>query len=228
MPLAAARVLSLGKVLAGVAIVENARDETALIEFVPAGRILEREPELLEMARQNMPRLPVDKLDVLIVDRIGKDVSGAGMDTNIIGRLYIRGETEPMKPAIHSIVVCDLTDATHGNATGIGLADVTTRRLFERIDFAVTNKNIVTSSFLERGKIPVVAETDAEALQIVLRACGAARAASPRIIRIRDTLHLEELWVSEAVLAGLRGREGVEVLGGPEEMFDANGRLIGG
>ncbi len=100
-----------------------------------------------------MPSLPVDKIDVLIVDEMGKDISGAGMDTNIIGRIYIDGEEEPEKPKITRIVVTDLTEKTHGNAIGIGLADLITRRLFSKIDFNATYQNAITSTFLHRGKI---------------------------------------------------------------------------
>src|SRR5437773_10555703 len=165
VPRAAKQILSTGKILLGIGLVENAYEETMAIVAIPGGEIMEREPDLLELARRNMPRLPVDQLDVLIVDWLGKEISGSGMDTNIIGRIRIRGETEPGTPDIKIIVVMDLTEQSHGNAAGSGLADVTTRRLFNKIDFAVTNKNVFTSSFFERGKIPVVAETDAQAME---------------------------------------------------------------
>ncbi len=145
VPKAAARVLDLGKIVAGIAIVENAYDETALIEVIPANQILSREPPLLEQARKNMPRLPVEEIDVLIVDELGKNISGSGMDTNIVGRIRISGEPEPESPKIRSILVDDLTDESHGNATGLGLADVITRRFFKKIDFPVTYRNIITS-----------------------------------------------------------------------------------
>src|SRR5262249_27972454 len=143
-----------------------------------------------EQARKNMPRLPVGEFDVLIVDELGKNVSGSGMDTNIIGRLRIIGEPEPETPRIRSIVVNDVTDESHGNAAGLGLADVITRRFYNKIDFPVTYRNVITSSFLERGKMPVIAETAREAYEIARRSCGALPAGGERVIRIRNTLHL--------------------------------------
>ncbi len=199
VPRAAARILDLGKIVAGIAIIENAYDETAQIELVPANQMLAREPSLLEQARQNMPRLPVDEIDVLIVDELGKNISGSGMDTNVIGRIYIRGEPEPTTPRIRSIVVDDVTSESHGNATGLGLADVVTRRFYNKIDFPVTYKNIITSSFLERGKTPLIAETAREAFQIALRSCGKLDTDSARVVRIRNTLHLSEIYVSAAI-----------------------------
>ncbi|HKQ72455.1 MAG TPA: DUF2088 domain-containing protein [Blastocatellia bacterium] len=225
IPRAAERILSSGKIVLGIGVVENAYEETAVIEAMAPERIMSREPELLDQARRLMPGLPIDRLDVLIVDRMGKDISGVGLDTNIIGRLKISGQPEPETPAIRMIVVTDLTDQSHGNATGIGLADITTRRLMEKIDFAATCKNVVTSSFLERGKLPVAAETDREALEFALRACGPIPQGREKIIRIKDTLHLDELYVSQAALDEIRGRERIEIIGGFEELFDEHGSL---
>lgn len=226
VPQAARAVLATGKVILGLAIVENARDETLRIQILPGAEILDREPELLELARRNMPRLPVTALDVLIVDRLGKNISGTGLDTNVIGRIRIPGEPEPASPRIGSIMVTDLTGESHGNATGIGLADVITRRLFDKIDFPVTYKNIYTSSFLERGKVPVVAGTDASALDFALRACGAAAEEAPRIIRIRDTLHLGEMDVTSTVLAEVGGRDDIETIAPARSAFDDSGNLV--
>lgn len=226
VPQAAREILAGGKILLGLGIIENAYDETMRIEVITGGDILEREPELLELARRNMPRLPVDTLDVLIVDQLGKNISGTGMDTNVIGRIRIPGEPEPDGPRIANIVVTDLTEESHGNATGMGLADVMTRRLFEKVNFPVTYKNIFTSSFLERGKMPVVAETDARALEYALRASGPVPNEGPRIIRIRDTLHLGELFVSEATLSEVQNRNGIEVLGEAIEALGADGSLV--
>jgi hypothetical protein len=225
VPRAATDVFGTGKILLGLAIVENASDETMRIVALPGPEILSREPELLELARANLPRLPVEKLDVLIVDRLGKNISGTGMDTNVIGRIRIHGEPEPISPQIGAIVVTDLTEESHGNATGVGLADVTTRRLFNKIDFHVTNRNVVTSSFLERGKIPLVAGTDAEAVEFALRSIGGAVGAQPRVLRIRDTLHLGQLYASDALLEELSRRTEIHILGPAVEAFDENGCL---
>ena len=225
IPRAAMRVLASGKILAAVGIVENAYDETMAIEVLPAPDIMTREPALLDLARANMPALPVPALDVLVVDQLGKNISGTGMDTNVIGRMRIAGEPEPASPRIRAVVVTDLTAASHGNATGTGLADVTTRRLFDKIDVGVTYTNVFTSGFPERGKVPIVAPTDADAFACALRACGPIEPGAERIARIRDTLHLGEVYVSTAVRDELRARPDVEIAGEFEEMFDQEGAL---
>ena len=142
------------------------------VEVLKADAIAREEPRLLELAKRNMPRLPVDAVDVLVVDRMGKDISGVGIDPNITGRIGVNGQRDAAAPRVGAMMVSDLTDETHGNAIGVGLADVITRRLFARIDYESTYGNVITSSFLERGKIPVVAETDREAFEIALRSCG--------------------------------------------------------
>lgn len=212
VPKAAIEIIATGKILLGLGIVENAYDETSIIEAIPPNQILTRESELLDAAKRNMPRLPVEYLDVLIVDRLGKNISGTGMDTNVIGRIRIAGEPELTTPRIKSIVVTDLSEESHGNATGIGLADVVTRQLFDKINFKTTYTNIITSGFLERGKLPVVAETEKDALAIALRGAGCRESTTARVIRIKDTLHLSEILVSDAVLAEIRGRENIEIL----------------
>src|SRR5205814_5960096 len=131
-------------------------------------------------------RLPVDDIDVLIVDEMGKEISGSGMDSNVIGRLRIAGQPEPAAPRIKQIVVLRLTEATHGNACGVGFADFTTRQLLEQIDFKTTVTNIFTSGFLERGYLPLVLETGAEAVDMALRTAfrpSPERIPDARIIR---------------------------------------------
>lgn len=204
MPAVARQVLATGKIWLGVAVVENAYEETLALEVLTAAEIPAREPVLLELARAHQPRLPVEELDLLIVDELGKEISGTGMDTNVIGRLRIAGEPEPVRPRIGRIFVRDVRG---DSAYGIGLADVTTRRLVERADWEVTRINAQTSGFAQRAVLPAVVERDEEAV------CG------ERIARIRNTLHLEELIVSEPVRQELAGREGVEVLG-PAELWD--------
>jgi len=213
MPAVAGHILRIGKILLGVAVVENAREEVALVRVLPPDRIPEEEPRLLEQARRNLPGLPVDDLDILIVDEMGKNISGLGMDPNVIGRLKIPGQPEPDRPRIRFIIVRDLTAETHGNALGMGLADIITRRLFDKIDLKATYENMLTTTFLERGKIPVIAETDQEALAIACRALGRTNPNELRIIRITNTLHLEELYASEAVVQELRGRPDIEIHG---------------
>ena len=221
-----ARVLiETGKIKGGVGVVENAHDKIAVVEVVSADAIFDTEARLLKAAREKMPKLPVSDIDLLIIDAMGKDISGSGMDTNIIGRIKIEGETEPDYPKIRSILVTDLTEASHGNAVGIGLADVITRRLFDKIDIYATNANVVTSSFLERGKIPVIASTDAEALQIALRGAGCRDSAKARICRIRSTLDLADVLVSSPLIPDLKAVESVEVLPDEYPLLETGGSL---
>jgi hypothetical protein len=222
----ALRVLERGNILFGVAIVENARDRARLIRALLPAEIPREEPRLLELARASMARLPVEELDVLVVDELGKDVSGTGMDTNVIGRMRIPGEPEPSGPRVRRIVLLGLTPATHGNALGMGLADIVTRRLYESVDFAATNENVLTSSFLERGMVPLVASTPREAVEWAIRSLGwTARGGEVRLARIRSTLKLGELWVSEPVGRGLRGRPGIEVTADETELYREDGEL---
>jgi hypothetical protein len=226
MPQVARQVLSHANVLLGLAIVENAYDQVMLVRAIPAAEIPGQEPALLELARQNMPRLPVDRLDLLIVDEVGKNISGLGMDPNVIGRLKIRGQPEPDCPDIRFITVHDLTAGSHGNAIGMGLADVITRRFFEKIDFPATYANVLTTTFLERAKVPIIAETDRRAVEIALEACGLPDPAEARVLRIRNTLRLDELQVSPPVLENVRNHPDVTILGSSLELFDASGSLL--
>lgn len=219
MPGVARQVLRHGNVLLGMAVVENAHDEPLLLRAIPVADIPEREPELLEIARRCQPALPVDALDLLIVDEIGKNISGLGMDTRIIGRLSIRGEAEPERPRIRLIFARDLTAATQGNACGIGLADLVTRRLFEKVDLRATYANVLTTGFLERGKIPLIAETEGDALAMAAAALGRESLEGARIIRIANTLRLDTLLVSPPVLADVAGRDDIRVLGEAEDIF---------
>ncbi|MCH8192510.1 MAG: DUF2088 domain-containing protein [Planctomycetes bacterium] len=217
-------VLRTGKILFGLGVVENAREQTALIRALLPDAIPQEEPGLLDLARANLARLPVEAIDVLMVDRMGKDISGSGVDSNVIGRLLIRGYPEPETPDIRSLVVTDLTEATHGNAAGMGFADVITKRLADKIDHPVTSENVITSTFLERGKTPLVAQTSAKAYEIALRACGLADASRARVVRVQDTLHLEEVYVSASVYEELRGSPPDPQA--CEEMFQSDGELV--
>ena len=212
IPVSARRIFAEKKIIGGLAIIENAYDKTMMVKALTGNENMDQEPHLLEIAKQNRPAFPVDQLDVLIIDQMGKNISGVGMDTNIIGRLKIYDQSEPDSPKIRSIIVNDLTDESHGNTTGVGLADIISRKLFDKIDFSTTYKNIATSSFLERGKIPMIAENDQEALTLALRNCGSTTPGQERIIRIKDTLHLEELYVSQAILSEIRNNRKIEIL----------------
>jgi hypothetical protein len=221
----ASQVLSTGKILAGIGLVENAFHETLQVEVLKADAIAREEPRLLNLAKRHMPRLPVDAVDVLVVDRMGKDISGVGIDPNITGRIGVSGEQDAAAPRVGAMMVCDLTAETHGNAIGVGLADVITRRLFAKIDYESTYGNVITSSFLERGKVPVVAETDREAFDMALRSCGHVPEGRERIVRILDTLHLEDVYVSPAIVDEISDRNDVEVIGNSSQLFDDSGSL---
>lgn len=225
IPASAAQIFSTQKILAGIALIENAFDRNMMIKAIPGNEIMKEEPKLLDIARANRPSFPVEQIGVLLIDRMGKNISGVGIDTNIIGRIKIYGQDEPASPDIKSIVVTDLTDESHGNATGVGLADVITRRLYDKIDFEKMYKNISTSSFLERGKIPFVAESDYEAMNLALRNCGNSLPGKERIIRIKDTLHLDELYVSQAILNDLSNNAQIEQVEAAENMFDKHRTL---
>lgn len=204
MPEVARALLSKINLVAGIATVEDGYHRPVLLEVLRADNLIEREKQLLDEARRLMPRLPVDDIDVLVVDMMGKDISGAGMDTNVIGRWRIAGEPEPDAPRVKALVVLDLTEASHGNATGVGLADFTTRRLLDKIDFPIFTKNIFTSGFPLRGYIPLVYETDEAAIEAaidhVFRANPDERQ-NARIVCIRSTLDLEEVRITPNLLA---------------------------
>jgi hypothetical protein len=219
LPQLARNILKHANVLLGVGLVENACHETCVLRAIPAAHIPEAEPALLAMALAHMPRLPVDRADLLIVDRIGKDLSGTGLDPNVIGRMGVYDQPDPPAPRVRIILVRDLTEVSHGNALGVGLADVCTRRLADKINWAATYENTSTSTFLDRSKLPVVGRDDSEALAFALRAIGPVPRDELRILRIRDTLWLEQVLVSPRVLADLQGREDIQVLGPAGDWF---------
>jgi len=210
--------------LFGVGTVENAYDRVAKIVAVPAEEILGTEPALLAEARANMPSIPFDPLDVLIVDRMGKEISGSGMDPNITGRAsnpYIKVTRRTTRMA-----VLDLTAASRGNAVAVGLADVITRRLFRKIDFEHTYANVLTSTVTRSGMIPLIMENDRLAIQAAVKTCNALDMGAVRMVRIRDTLHLEEIRFSECLLPEARGNPRLSILGPPEDIrFDGEGNL---
>ena len=221
----ATRVLSTGKILAGIGLVENAFHQTLHIEVLRADAIAREEPRLLALAKRHMPSLPFTSIDVLIVDRMGKDISGVGIDPNITGRIGVAGQHDAGAPRVGAMMVSDLTSGTHGNAIGVGLADVITQRLFDKIDYASTYANVITSSFLERGKIPVVARNDQEAFTMALRSCGHVAEGQERVVRILDTLHLEDIYVSPTLMSELSRQASVETLSNGSPLFTEKGDL---
>jgi antitoxin (DNA-binding transcriptional repressor) of toxin-antitoxin stability system len=216
------------RVLCGVGIVENAFDETALIAAVAPEDFYEREKALLKQARDWLPRLPFPDVDLLIIDRIGKNISGTGMDTNVVGRKYNdHSATELDEARVRRIFVCSLTEQTHGNACGIGLAEFTTRRCAEQVDSEITRVNCVTAGHPTAAMIPVVYETDREAVEGALSTIGLTPPHQAKVIHIADTLHLETVLVSEAYAGEVPGQARLECLGPPEPMaFDSAGFLV--
>jgi hypothetical protein len=189
--------------LGGLAIVENFDEETAHIEGVPTSAFERREPELLDRARQEMATLPTDDLDLLVVDEIGKEISGAGMDTNVIGRYRVLNAPEPETPAIDLIYVRGLTKSTKGNASGIGLADITRAAAIEDVDLQKTYANSLTSGSLSKAHIPVVAPDDELAIRTALSALGGYDPETVQIAWIENTTELSEMRVSAALLEEL-------------------------
>lgn len=207
-------IIGHGHVAFGLAIVENAYDETAVIEAIPAPAIVAREQQLLEAARRLMPRLLTARIDVLVVERFGKNISGIGMDANVTGRGELGLALPGFEgPTIERIVVLDLTDETAGNAHGIGLADVVTRRLYDRIDLRSTWVNSVTAGSLACGRIPPALDTDDEAIMAAASAVPGVSPEEARIVRIRDTLSLTEIAVTENLLDEMAGQPACEVAG---------------
>jgi hypothetical protein len=227
IPAAAALLAARGLLLGGLAVVENQRDRTALVRGLTAAEIGgSAEAALLDEARRLMPRIPFDDLDVLVIDRIGKDVSGAGIDTNVVGRMRVPGQPEPEPPGPIAIVALDVTDASHGNAMGIGTADFTTARLLGRIDLEALYTNALTAGVIgiQRMTIPCVMPTDLAAVCAAVSCRG--RDAPLRLAWIADTLHTEVLGVSPALLEEARRRPDLEITREVEPMpFDAEGRL---
>ena len=214
----------------GVAILEGPSHDIAGLRVVPAAEMEAREPELVAEAARLMPRLPFDEIDLLIVDRLGKNISGTGMDPNVIGRQihgYSLLESEQrFRPFIRRIFVRDLTPETHGNATGIGMADFTTTRLVEAIDRKATYTNALTAMSLQGSKIPIHFDTDRECIAQALASLPLADPLEARIVRIADTLSLEVMELSETYAGEVRQSPRFEILGSPAEMeFDAAGNL---
>lgn len=189
------------KLLGGIALVENFRDRTASVEGIRADELPHGEVDLLDRANEYMPTLPYDDLDVLVVERIGKDVSGAGMDTNVIGRYEVLNADEPETPRIKRVLVLGLTEATHGNGQGIGLADLTTVDVLGALDLDQVYANALTSASLSKARLPVALPTDRLALRAAVSAIGPYDPETVRIAWIRDTAHLSEFRVSPALAA---------------------------
>ena len=215
LPKAGQLIMAQKKFLFGVAMVENAAEQTALVEIVPGEKVLEREPELLALSKELMPRLQFDEIDVLVVDRMGKNITGGGMDPNITGRNTRATEWEN-KPDIKKIAVLGLTPETDGNATGLSAADVITMRLYRDFDAGKTYANVIAATLLDAAAIPMIMNTDKEAVQLATKTVLRTLPQDARIVHIANTLEIIEIDVSEALLPYIEANPA---------MFDVVGEL---
>lgn len=223
---AAAITIEQANVIAAVHIVENAYEQAHTIRVTRPEQIIATDAELLKLANTLLPRVPFDRLDVLIIDTMGKNISGTGMDPNIIGMWRRFGG--PKIPDFTRIVILSLTPETHGNAMGIGFADFTTRRVFKQIDHHALMMNAITAEAIAAAKIPIIRPNDVDAIEWAIRSAlrGAERA--PRVARIHSTLHLDTLAVSLALLEEVRANDGLELVGELEPLHaDESGHLVG-
>lgn len=214
-----------GNVIFGVAVLENSLDQTRDVVLVETEKIAEVEPVLLEESRAHLPRLLIHQIDVLIIDWMGKNISGAGMDPNVIGMSLVGPKNPDME--VNKIVVLDLTPESHGNCTGIGLADITTQRLFDKMDFVATFTNGVTSNGMGGSRIAPFMATQKLAIQCAARLTLKTDYENLRIVRISNTLDLADIWVSEALLDEVAANPALTQLSEPEFFnFDANDDLF--
>lgn len=218
-------MIRLAPVTMGLAILDNAYDQTMELHALTPEEIITEEPKLLEHSKNFLPRILWDECDVLIMDLMGKNISGAGMDPNVDGRFqtpYADGGIRAKREA-----VLDLTPESHGNFCGIGVVDVTTRRLFEKMDFDATYPNCITNTVVEGMRIPLVLDSDKLVFQCCVRTATGIDKEHPRIIRIKSTLDVEEIEISEAMLAEAKANPQIEILSEPYEIpFNANGDLF--
>lgn len=210
----------------GVAVVENADKEIVHLEGVEPERFAEADERLLVLAKKNIARLPFEQIDVLVVERFGKDISGMGMDYAVIARTDIRGLSNPPKPFIHKIVALEVTPASHGNAQGIGVADYIPKRVVESLDLVDLYMNAITASVVEKSRIPPVLPNDREAIRAAVATAWRLTEEEVRLCMISSTLHLKTILVSEALAKDLDAIEGARIVGEPREIeFSEDGTL---
>ncbi|MEE9610430.1 MAG: DUF362 domain-containing protein, partial [Desulfatiglandales bacterium] len=220
---AAQLIIEKTPVLCGLVVTETALGGTHSIRLAKPEEFVEVDRLLLEEAWKLFPKLPIDDLDILVLDEMGKDVSGAGMDPNVIG--FWRREGGPRKPDYRTLIVLDLTQQSHGNATGIGMADLTTKRVVDKIDLHATYMNAITSTVLRSARLPIYLENDRVVLETALNSVPDPQ--SVRMARVINTASLETFWATGALLSELRGQEGIVVDDKPLELaFNDEGRLL--
>lgn len=196
----------------GVAILENAYDETAKIEYIPAKQLISREIELVKFARKNMPTLMIPNIDILIVEEIGKNISGAGYDPNILGKSYILKEFVLKVPEINKMILLDISEESHGNAIGLGIFDIITKKVFDQLDYESMYANAIAVKVLEDVKIPLIAENEDEAIKVGIKVLRGADMDNLKIVRIKNTLELKYIQVSEALLKDVQNDNRLELV----------------
>ena len=212
LPRAAKAIMECQPFLFGIGMVEDAFDDTAIIQALPAETLFEEETKLQANAKELMAKIYIEDIDVLVIDEIGKEISGAGADPNVIGNPGTPGFEVPR---VKKIVILELTEKTHGNAAGIGSAHVITHRLLRRVDFASTYANMVTATALEGARVPIPMKTAEDAVRLAVKTLIGVEPEDARIVRIRNTLSLGEIEVSEPILKDLQGDSRMEVLSQP-------------
>ena len=223
----ARKVMQDANLLFGVGTVENGYGQTARIGVGLKENIEEMEKELLTSAKAYAPSLPFDEADIILIDEMGKEISGTGFDTKVVGRIGLPLVTpEPERPKIKRIVVSDLTEGSAGNAVGVGIADIITRRLLDKIDMDALNMNTITGVCPEMGKIPLTVKNDYEAIEIAIKCVGLIPREKLKIMRIKNTALLSEVEISQAYEDEISRRDDLEVVSPKREMeFDAAGNL---
>ncbi|WP_432630736.1 hypothetical protein [Brotaphodocola sp.] len=226
IPTMAKVVLEKAKILLAIPCIENAYDETCKIEAILAKDIMTREPELLKYAFTNMPKLIVGETDVLVVDEVGKNYSGTGVDPNITGTFSTPYATGGIK--VQRTCFLNLSEASHGNALGCGLASAITKKIFDEMDIEKMYPNCITSTVLASARIPCVVANDKEAIQICIKTCNKIDKDHVRMVRIANSLHIGEIMLSESYYEDVKAGKypGVEALDEPQELvFDEEGNL---
>jgi len=221
-------VLQKVNILFGVAIIENAYHETAHIEILKHKEIKKQEPELLRNAKTLAARLFFNKLDVLIIDEAGKNISGTGFDLKLVGRSGKNtGEAGDIQvPDITRIAVLDLTEESHGNSNGIGMADFITKRYFNKIDFSQTYPNSITTTDPARAKLPMVLDSDKLAIKAAIKTCNLKSLENVRLVRIKNTLSLDDILASPAALKSVTEPLRIKVIGeGFKFKFDSRANI---
>lgn len=221
-------VLKNASILCGLGIVENGFDETAVIKAFRPEELENGEGELLKFEKKHFPKLPFDDIDILILDVIGKNISGTGMDTNVVGRFYVPlYSKEPEKPKIKRIMVSDLTSESDGNAVGIGIADFCNQRVVEKMDRNATYINCLTGMAPEKARIPIYYSSDKQILEAALKTIGLVEPENAKVIHIYSTLHVEYLEVSQSLAEMAKEMENLEIIGEPHPIiFDNDGNFV--